>query len=80
MDGKGIVMHSADLREQTGKAAQKAGRQIKMRLAPGEKKHRQRMATVGSVKKESQEVIEDVFCAATSTEKENKRDWVILVD
>ena len=116
MDGKGIVMHSADLREQTAKAARKAGKQVKMRLAPGEKKHRKRMATVGSVysitrhprtaqsimseksgsklsapkpknkrvwasvKKESQEVIEDVFCEATSRDKENKRDWVILVD
>ena len=116
MDGKGIIMHSADLREQTAKAAEKAGKQKKIRLAPGEKKHRKRMATVGSVysinrhprtaesimseksgtissapkpknkrvwasvKKESKEVIEDVFCEAQSRDKENKRDWVILVD
>ena len=38
MDGKGIVMHSADLREQTAKASQKAGKPTKMRLSPGEKK------------------------------------------
>ncbi len=116
MDGKGMVMHSADLREQTAKAAQKAGKQTKMRLSPGEKKHRKRMATVGSVysinrhfrtaqsiiveksiskssapkaqnkrvwasvKKEAQEVIEDVFCEAKARDSENKRDWVILVD
>ena len=116
MDGKGIVMHSADLREQTAKAAQKAGKQTKMRLGPGEKKHRKRMATVGSVysitchprtaesimveksvskssapkpknkrvwasvKKEAQEVIEDVFSEAQTRDSQNKRDWVILVD
>ena len=116
MDGKGIVMHSADLREQTAKAAQKAGKQKKIRLSPGEKKHRKRMATVGSVysitrhvrtaesimaekslskssapkaknkrvwaslKKETTEVIEDVFCEATSRDLEFKRDWMILVD
>lgn len=116
MDGKGIIMHSDDLREATAKAAQKAGKQTKMRLGQGEKKHRKRMATVGSVysinrhlrtaesimgeksvnkssapkpknkrvwasvKKEAQEVIEDVFDEAISRDSENKRDWVILVD
>ena len=116
MDGKGIVMHSADLRAQTAKAAQKAGKQTKIRLSPGEKKHRKRMATVGSVysinryprkateimaeksatkssapkpknkrvwaslKKETKQVIEDVFDEAQSRDPENKRDWLILVD
>ena len=115
MDGKGIIMQSADLREETAKAAKKEKR-TKMRLGPGEKKYRKRMATVGSVysinrhprnaesimteksapkrsaakpknkrvwasvKKESKEVIEDVFSEAQSRDGENQRDWVILVD
>ena len=116
MDGKGIVMHSADLREQTAKAAKQVGKPRKIRLGPGEKQHRKRMATVGSVysinrhrrkvesimaeksatkssapkpknkrvwasvKKETKEVIEDVFCEAQARDRQNKRDGVILVD
>jgi hypothetical protein len=48
-DGKGIVMHSADLREATAKAAQKSGQSPKTRLSPGEKRQRKRMATVAAV-------------------------------
>ncbi len=48
-DGKGIVMHSADLREATAKAAQKAEKSAKTRLSPGQKGQRKRMATVASV-------------------------------
>lgn len=49
-DGKGIVMHSSDLREATAKAAQeKASKPSKARLGPGEKSQSKRMATVASV-------------------------------
>jgi hypothetical protein len=48
-DGKGIVMHSEDLREGTAKAAQKSVQAPKTRLSPGEKKQRKRMATVAAV-------------------------------
>jgi hypothetical protein len=48
-DGKGIVMHSADLREATAKAAAKAAKNPKTRLSPGEKSQRKRMATVAAV-------------------------------
>jgi hypothetical protein len=48
-DGKGIVMHSKDLREATAKAAQKAAQSRKTRLSPGQKRDRKRMATVASV-------------------------------
>ena len=48
-DGKGIVMHEADLREATAKAAQKAQQQRKTRLSHGQKGQRKRMATVAAV-------------------------------
>jgi hypothetical protein len=48
-DGKGIVMHEADLREATAKAAQQAAKSGKTRLSPGEKRQRKRMATMASV-------------------------------
>ena len=48
-DGKGIVMHSEDLREATAKAAQKSPAKRQTRLSPGQKRQRKRMATVASV-------------------------------
>ncbi len=45
-DGKGIVMHSQDLREATAKAAKKANQSRATRLSPGQKRQRKRMATV----------------------------------
>jgi hypothetical protein len=48
-DGKGIVMHEAELREATAKAAKQAANRRKTRLSPGEKRQRKRMATVASV-------------------------------
>jgi len=49
MDGKGVVMRSEGLREVTRKAAERDDRKGKARLAPGEKPHRKRMATVAAV-------------------------------
>ncbi len=48
-DGKGIVMHSEDLREATAKAAQKSPPSRQTRLSPGQKRQRKRMATIASV-------------------------------
>ena len=48
-DGKGIVMHSEDLREATAIAAKKSSSARKTRLSPGQKRQRKRMATVASV-------------------------------
>ena len=48
-DGKGIVMHSKDLREATAKAAQKSSSSRQTRLSPGQKRQRKRMSTVASV-------------------------------
>lgn len=48
-DGKGVVMHEQDLREQTRKAAQNRKPQMETRLSKGEKKNAKRMATVAAV-------------------------------
>ena len=48
-DGKGVVMHEQDLREQTRKAAQKRKPRMETRLSKGEKKNANRMATVAAV-------------------------------
>ena len=48
-DGKGVVMHEQDLREQTRKAAQKRKPHMETRLSKGEKKNAKRMATVAAV-------------------------------
>ncbi len=48
-DGKGVMMHEQDLREQTRKAAQKRKPQMETRLSKGEKKNAKRMATVAAV-------------------------------
>lgn len=48
-DGKGMVMRKEDRRETTRKAAEASQHQLKTRLSKGEKRNRQRMATVASV-------------------------------
>jgi len=49
VDGKGVVMRSRDLREQTRKAALKRKHKMGVRLSRGEKKNAKRMATVAAV-------------------------------
>ena len=49
VDGKGVVMRSPDLREQTRKAAQARKHKMGARLCKGEKKNAKRMATVAAV-------------------------------
>ena len=49
VDGKGVVMHEKDLREQTRKAAKKRKQKMGARLSKGEKKNCKRMATVAAV-------------------------------
>lgn len=48
-DGKGVVMHEQDLRQQTRKAARKRKPRMETRLSKGEKKNAKRMATVAAV-------------------------------
>lgn len=49
VDGKGVVMRTQDLREQTGKAAAARKHKMGTRLSRGEKKNARRMATVAAV-------------------------------
>lgn len=49
LDGKGIVMRPEDLREATRKKAEARTPHLTARLAPGEKPHAKRMATVATV-------------------------------
>jgi hypothetical protein len=49
VDGKGIVMRPEALRPATFQAHQNARRAMRTRLAPGEKPHRKRMATLACV-------------------------------
>jgi len=49
VDGKGVVMRSEDLREQTRKAAKARKHKMGARLSKGEKKNAKRMATVAAV-------------------------------
>ena len=48
-DGKGVVMHTADLRPATRKAAERKQHKLKTRLSKGEKRNRKRTATVAAV-------------------------------
>jgi hypothetical protein len=48
-DGKGVPMRKEALRPQTRKAAEASTHKLRTRLSKGEKRHRQRMATVASV-------------------------------
>jgi hypothetical protein len=48
-DGKGVVMRTEDLREETRKAAEQRVHKMEKRLSPGEKRYAKRMATVAAV-------------------------------
>lgn len=48
-DGKGVVMRTEDLRDETRKAAERRSHKMEKRLSPGEKRHAKRMATVAAV-------------------------------
>ena len=80
-DGKGIVMHSEDLREATAKAAQKSPRERQTRLSPGQKRQRKRMATVASVytvpryKRQAEDIIGDQRDPPERPAIHDKRVW-----
>nr|WP_319396323.1 ISKra4 family transposase [uncultured Desulfobacter sp.] len=85
-DGKGVVMHEQDLREQTRKAARKRKPQMESRLSKGEKKNAKRMATVAAVytidtfKRTPQDLLpgNDKSNTKTSPHPEQKRVWASL--
>jgi len=49
LDGKGVVMRTADLTADTAKRARLSRHKLQKRLSPGEKRNRKRMATVAAV-------------------------------
>jgi hypothetical protein len=85
-DGKGVVMHEQDLREQTRKAARKRKPQMETRLSKGEKKNAKRMATVAAVYTINtfQRTPEDLLPGSNKPDKEKsprpeqKRVWASL--
>jgi hypothetical protein len=85
-DGKGIVMHPDDLREATAKAASRAQQQSKVRLSPGQKRQRKRMATVASVYSTPRFVRKPEEIIGADIEKperpaiRNKRVWASVRD
>ncbi len=80
-DGKGIVIHSEDLREATAKAAQKSPSSRQTRLSPGQKRQRKRMATVASVysvpryKRQPEDIIGDQRDPPERPAIHDKRVW-----
>ena len=88
VDGKGIVMHAADLREATRRATERAvKKKRKARLSPGEKRNRKRMATVAAVYRVAPYVrsAEQVINVEHTDERpprpaiEHKRVWASVV-
>lgn len=87
-DGKGVVMHEEDLREQTRKAAKKRKQKMGKRLSQGEKKDSKRMATVSAVyttdtfERAPEDVVAEASCAIAKEKRprpEQKRVWASIV-
>jgi hypothetical protein len=84
VDGKGIVLHEQDLREQTRKAAEKREQKMGKRLSQGEKKNAKRMATVAAVyttepfERNPEDLVAEACCKIVKAKRpppENKRVW-----
>lgn len=87
VDGKGVVMRTSDLREQTRKAAQARKHKMGARLSKGEKKNAKRMATVAAVYtiapfvREPEDLICESDCERPELPRprpEHKRVWASL--
>jgi len=86
-DGKGVVMHEKDLREQTRKAAKKRKQKMGKRLSQGEKKDAKRMATVAAVyttdifERTPEDLVTEARCAMAQVKRprpEQKRVWASI--
>jgi len=86
-DGKGVVMHQDDLREQTRKAAESRKQKMGKRLSQGEKKDSKRMATVAAVytteifERTAQDVVDEASCSIAKANRpppEQKRVWASI--
>ncbi len=87
VDGKGVVMRTEDLREQTRKAAKVRKHKMGARLSKGEKKNAKRMATVASVYtiapfvRKPEDLVFETNSARAETPRprpEQKRVWASL--
>ncbi len=86
-DGKGVVLHEKDLREQTRKAAAKRRQKMGKRLSKGEKKNAKRMATVAAVytidtfERTPEDMIAETGCTLEKAKRprpEQKRVWASI--
>jgi len=86
-DGKGVVLHEQDLKEQTRKAAQNRKQKMEKRLSKGEKKSAKRMATVAAVyntdrfERTAEDVIAETGCKIAKAKRprpEKKRVWASI--
>lgn len=84
VDGKGIVMRTEDLREQTRKRAQSQVHKLSKRLSRGEKRNAKRMATVAAVYdidpfvRQPQNIVAELRPVGQMVKRpraENKRVW-----
>jgi len=84
VDGKGIVMRTQDLREQTRKRAQSQQHKLSKRLSRGEKRNAKRMATVAAVYgihpfvRQPQDIVAELRSVDQMVKRprpENKRVW-----
>jgi hypothetical protein len=87
VDGKGVVMRTQDLREQTRKAAMARKHKMGTRLSRGEKKNAKRMATVAAVYtiapfvRKPEEIIAGNICGPPKQPRprpEQKRVWASI--
>ncbi|MCP4197935.1 MAG: ISKra4 family transposase, partial [Proteobacteria bacterium] len=87
VDGKGIVLHEKDLREQTRRAAENRTHKMDRRLSKGEKKNAKRMATVATVfttepfKRTPEDLVAESGCALNKEKRpppERKRVWASI--
>jgi len=86
-DGKGVVLHEKDLKEQTRKAAKKRKQKMGKRLSKGEKKNAKRMATVAAVytsdtfERDPEDLVAEVSCTIDKVKRprpEHKRVWASI--
>lgn len=86
-DGKGVVLHEKDLKEQTRKTAAKRKQKMGKRLSKGEKKNAKRMATVAAVYttdtfvRTAEDLVADDGCTIEKAKRprpEGKRVWASI--
>jgi hypothetical protein len=81
LDGKGIVMRSEDLRENTKRRAREDSHKLQSRLSRGEKRNRKRMSTVATVygvaahERTAEQIMDSSAMRPNPPKPQNKRVW-----